>query len=315
MDSREKPRLGTVRSASEQPRSRMDGSSARHETQARQESHRRSLRVDTQEEPQLLSPDVYDAVNRSLEQRPDEQRAKQQAQPLLNPASYYQQRSKSKARLDTHRPVSIEEECEDDEYPDSAVSGIPPGPGSSSTLKGSFSPASLYESREPPLAFEIVAPRSHSHYRSESRRRQQVDMTKIRVKVHGERDTRYVMTTPATTFVEFLEQIRKKFGLLCGEASEGKTGEFKLKMRDEEGDMVTMGDQEDLEMAVQACRDTLLAGGVEDAYMGKMEVCVDCPPPFPPTLCGFKKVANDVFVGLGAGDIDVERDTTHGVCT
>lgn len=105
------------------------------------------------------------------------------------------------------------------------------------------------------------------------------------------------MISPSTTFPELLEQVKRKFGLLCweGEGSGSGTGSgtgtvgarFRLGIRDEEGDMVTMGDQEDLEMAVLACRDGLVAaaaaarngGGVggDDAnipVMGKMEVCI-----------------------------------------
>lgn len=101
-------------------------------------------------------------------------------------------------------------------------------------------------------------------------------MSKIRMKVHGERDTRYVMVALPTTMEHVMEQVRKKFGLLSGEASsEGKTGELRLKMRDDEGDMVTMADEEDLEIAVQTAWEALeVAGrsGEESSKMGKMEV-------------------------------------------
>ncbi|KAF1352561.1 hypothetical protein BDV97DRAFT_149497 [Delphinella strobiligena] len=304
-ESQERPRLGNVRSASEQPRAKTErGTSSTREE--RRQSHRRSLRVDTHEESYTLKPDIYAAVHRSLSQQQQQQAPQQLHPPTLQPVTYNQHRSKSKARLDTHRPVSIEEECEDDNedseeaHPDSAISGI--GIRSIPPL-GTIS----HSVDEPThlLPFEILAasttaPQSQPQSsRSESTQRRHVhsvNMTKIRIKVHGDRDTRYVMISPSTTFPELLEQVKRKFGLLCweGEGSGSGSGSgtgtvgarFRLGIRDEEGDMVTMGDQEDLEMAVLACRDGLVAaaaarngGGVggDDAnipVMGKMEIWV-----------------------------------------
>lgn len=87
-------------------------------------------------------------------------------------------------------------------------------------------------------------------------------MRKIRVKLHAEEDTRYMMIAPDVRFTDFVEQVRTKLVLKGG---------FKLKMRDEDGDMVTMGDQEDLEMAVSACRKVARRGRVG---LGKMDVSV-----------------------------------------
>ena len=70
------------------------------------------------------------------------------------------------------------------------------------------------------------------------------------------------MTTPDVKFEDVLEQIRRKFEL---------KGAFKVKMRDEEGDMVTMADGEDWEMAVGVAR---AAAASERGEMGKMEVWV-----------------------------------------
>ncbi|USW55455.1 Putative PB1 domain, tetratricopeptide-like helical domain superfamily [Septoria linicola] len=111
-----------------------------------------------------------------------------------------------------------------------------------------------------PLAFEIIPPRSvHQRHKSQSHRIP--DMKKIRIKVHAE-DMRYVMTTPTVTFSELSEQIKKKFGF---------RGTFKLKMKDEEGDLVTMADSDDLEMAIGICR---AAAAKDKADMGKMEIFV-----------------------------------------
>lgn len=108
------------------------------------------------------------------------------------------------------------------------------------------------------FAFEMIPPRPlHQRHRSQSRRAP--DLRKIRIKVHAE-DMRYVMTSPTAQFEELSEQIRAKFGL---------KGAFKLKTKDEEGDMVTMGDQDDLDMAIATCKAT---AAKERADMGKMEL-------------------------------------------
>ncbi|KAG9537573.1 hypothetical protein KCU79_g20612, partial [Aureobasidium melanogenum] len=89
-------------------------------------------------------------------------------------------------------------------------------------------------------------------------------LRKIRVKVFAS-DTRYVMIQPDVSYDTFVKQIRKKFGYHAAKES------FKLKMKDEEGDMVTMGDEDDLEMLVTSAREQASKEGTE---MGKMEVWV-----------------------------------------
>ena len=108
-----------------------------------------------------------------------------------------------------------------------------------------------------PLAFEIVAPKvAHQRHRSRA-----PEIRKIRIKVHAE-DMRYVMTTPTVTYSELSEQIKVKFGF---------SGGFKLKIKDEEGDMVTMADQDDLDMAIGMCKS---AAAKDRQDMGKMEMWV-----------------------------------------
>jgi hypothetical protein len=80
-----------------------------------------------------------------------------------------------------------------------------------------------------PLAFEIIPPKQ-SHRRQPSRSRPTPELRKIRIKVHAE-DMRYVMIAPNIKYDDLVEQIRQKFGL---------PGAFKLKMRDEEGDLVSL---------------------------------------------------------------------------
>ena len=111
-------------------------------------------------------------------------------------------------------------------------------------------------SRPPP------APRAQSSSRrAPSRSRRPFDLKNMRVKVHSGDDTRYIMLAPEVNFLEFVDRVREKFGLKNG---------FKLKVRDE-GDLITMGDGDDWDMAVQAVKKEAYGEGVD---MGKMEVWV-----------------------------------------
>lgn len=112
---------------------------------------------------------------------------------------------------------------------------------------------------EEPLAFEIVPPRSHQRQESQSRRAP--DVRKLRIKVHAE-DTRYIMTTPSVQIAELVQLVKSKFSL---------TSSFKMKIKDEEGDMVTISDQEDLDMAIATSK---AAAAKERADMSKLEIWV-----------------------------------------
>lgn len=67
------------------------------------------------------------------------------------------------------------------------------------------------------------------------------------------------MVAPLVPFEDFVDRVREKFGIRT---------RFKLKVRDE-GDLITMGDRDDWEMAVQSVRKE---AGKEGEEMGKMEV-------------------------------------------
>ncbi|KAL6705778.1 hypothetical protein ACN47E_006416 [Coniothyrium glycines] len=84
--------------------------------------------------------------------------------------------------------------------------------------------------------------------------------TKIRVKVHSG-DTRYVFINQDTLIREFWQAIREKFGV---------RNNFKVEIKDD-GDMITMADQDDLEMAIQTARSVARKEGSD---MAKMEVWV-----------------------------------------
>jgi hypothetical protein len=122
-------------------------------------------------------------------------------------------------------------------------------------------------SEQDELDFEMVS-RSKSRRRSPMQRsnttrrqqeRERNDLgSKIRVKVHAS-DTRYVFIDQNKTMREFVQQIRDKFGIRSN---------FKVEIRDE-GDMITMADQDDLDMEIQTARS---AARKENAEMAKMEV-------------------------------------------
>ncbi|SPO02896.1 related to NADPH oxidase cytosolic protein p67phox [Cephalotrichum gorgonifer] len=98
--------------------------------------------------------------------------------------------------------------------------------------------------------------------RTQSRR---PDVRKIRVKVHAADDVRYVMVGAAIEFPDFVDRIRDKFGL---------RRRFKIKVRDDDvpnGDMITMGDQDDLDMVLMTAKGTARR---QRQDIGKMEVWV-----------------------------------------
>jgi hypothetical protein len=90
------------------------------------------------------------------------------------------------------------------------------------------------------------------------------EMKRVRVKVHAD-DTRYVMIGTAAGFKDFVDQIRLKFGLRQA---------FKVMMK-EDGDMITMADQDDLEMAIDIARDNARKKREET---GKMDVSISLLP-------------------------------------
>ncbi|KAF6831917.1 tetratricopeptide [Colletotrichum plurivorum] len=90
------------------------------------------------------------------------------------------------------------------------------------------------------------------------------EIRKIRVKVHAE-DVRYIMVGAAVEFPDFSDRIREKFGL---------RRRFKIKIRDEDmpnGDMITMGDQDDLDMAIMTAKSQARKARQD---IGKMEIWV-----------------------------------------
>lgn len=240
----EKPRLGTQRSASEKPRAR-DHQPSRSHPPRRLQSDRRSDSYQTSHDTHVLRPDVYtpDTVASAVQQALSEPEK-------LQPSSLNHQRTRSGGQSLRDYPRSIAEEDEtsaEEEAKDSQTS-FKDDPALHALLETTITNALPYEITpampsvpQPPLT----------------------TLRKIRVKVFAS-DTRYVMIQPEVSYNAFAEQIRKKFGYAAKES-------FKLKMKDEEGDMVTMGDEDDLEMLTTTAREQASKEGVE---MGKMEVWV-----------------------------------------
>ena len=90
-------------------------------------------------------------------------------------------------------------------------------------------------------------------------RSQRTEIRKLRVKVHAENDTRYIMIGPAVEFGDFEGRIREKFGI--------KT-RLRIQMQDD-GDMITMGDQDDLDMLISSAK---AAARKQREEMAKIEV-------------------------------------------
>ncbi|KAJ5133494.1 hypothetical protein N7476_003280 [Penicillium atrosanguineum] len=121
------------------------------------------------------------------------------------------------------------------------VAAAPGGPGSS--------PSQQRRTRSP----------ARFSRRANSRR---PEVRRFRTKVHAPDDIRYIMIGPMVDFSEFENRIREKFGFQCP---------LKMKVQDD-GDMITMVDQEDLELLLSSAREVAQREGSE---MGKMEVWVE----------------------------------------
>lgn len=85
------------------------------------------------------------------------------------------------------------------------------------------------------------------------------EVRRFRTKVHAPDDIRYIIIGPTIGFPEFESRIREKFGFQCP---------LKMKVQDD-GDMITMVDQEDLDLLLSSAREVAQR---ERSEMGKMEV-------------------------------------------
>lgn len=111
--------------------------------------------------------------------------------------------------------------------------------------------------------FEMMNPRRRTNSMSGSSRAQsrRPEARKVRIKVHAE-DVRYIMVGTAVEFPDLVDRIRDKFGI---------RRRFKIKVRDEDNpsDMITMGDQDDLEMVMI---NVISVARKQKLEVGKLEV-------------------------------------------
>ncbi|KAE8353673.1 hypothetical protein BDV28DRAFT_132665 [Aspergillus coremiiformis] len=113
--------------------------------------------------------------------------------------------------------------------------------------------------------FEIIGSRRRTRSPNVGLRRansRRPEVHRFRIKVHAVEDTRYIIIGPTISFSEFETKIRDKFGFRCL---------LKIRMQDE-GDMITMVDQEDLDLLFCSARE---AAKQEGSELGKMEIWVE----------------------------------------
>lgn len=91
--------------------------------------------------------------------------------------------------------------------------------------------------------------------------RKSADVKKIRVKVHSKAETRYITIGPAVEYSDFTAKVREKFGI---------RRRLRVQMQDD-GDMVTIGDQDDLDVLIEGAKS---AARSERQDMAKMEVSI-----------------------------------------
>ena len=97
----------------------------------------------------------------------------------------------------------------------------------------------------------------------------------------------------AVAFEDFVGRVKEKFGV---------KGRFKLKIRDE-GDLITMGDRDDWDMALQTVSREARREGTE---MGKMQVRIFAPFfLFVFLKKVLKQIARKTDCGLLRSDLDI----------
>ncbi|KAH3917909.1 hypothetical protein HBI56_178910 [Parastagonospora nodorum] len=184
------------------------------------------------------------------------------------------QRNRSQQRDNKPRRRGSDDDIIDDYYEDDGYSQPSRGSrGQYARSKQSRRPAYIEEEDEDDYdgsdlddaEFEMMS-RSKSRKRSPARSNRSGGSnranvgSKIRVKVHAG-DTRYVFIGQDTSMRDFCQQIKEKFGV---------RNNFKVEFKDD-GDMITMADQDDLDMAIDTAKSMARK---ENSDMAKLEVWV-----------------------------------------
>lgn len=81
----------------------------------------------------------------------------------------------------------------------------------------------------------------------------------VRVKVHYKTDLFQIIVPRETVFNDLVTKVAHKVRL-CGEAGE-RDAPLRVKYRDEDGDMISLGSDDDVQMAFDGTRTS--SGGVE----------------------------------------------------
>jgi len=223
----------------------------------------------------------YDLRDNMSPENRENRRPQRAASEQRAPQRGYPQRELSRTRQQPQRRRSEEEE--EDGYPDELYDLYSGSRNSRSNRNTRQKAQPRYIDEEEEYAsdyddgsfdeneFEMVSnrPPARSRTISTSGRGQskRPEIRKIRVKVHAE-DVRYIMIGVAIEFPDLVDKIREKFGL---------RKRFKIKVRDEDmpnGDMITMGDQDDLDMVLMSVKSNAKR---ERLDMGKMEVSISPP--------------------------------------
>ncbi|KAH7173469.1 uncharacterized protein B0J16DRAFT_324965 [Fusarium flagelliforme] len=136
--------------------------------------------------------------------------------------------------------------------------------GSRRRLPNQFSEeedASDYEGTINENDFEMIGQRRGPGSVRNSRR---PEVSKIRVKVHAD-EVKLIMIKPDTRFETLSDKVRDKFNI---------KRRFKIKVKDDDmpnGDMITVGDQDDLEMVIDSVKEEARKQRTET---GKMEIWI-----------------------------------------
>ena len=249
-----KPRLGTIRTASE-PR----GPSTRQQYLP---NNYPSRSTSTRTGPSAPAPAPLFGERERTTPAPPSRFARDPAEDTIDDVYGMYQQALRTAQPPTRPPPRQQTYMIDEADEDTYIDDI----DMTAEELARFEPVTLNTHPNPTL--NPNAGQHRSSTRSSSSRH--TAMSKIRVKVHSQStdDTRYMMMncdarTGGFDFGEFESKLREKFGV---------KGVLKVKMRDvDDGDMITMGDQDDLEMLLGSVRGVARREGVG---MGKCEVWI-----------------------------------------